>query len=38
MLSCLTTPPENFCTACFSGNYRVLDEEDRADIVAKEER
>jgi amidophosphoribosyltransferase len=38
MLACLTTPPENFCTACFSGNYRVLDEEDRADIVAKEER
>ena len=30
--------PSNFCTACFSGNYRVLDEEDRADVVAKEER
>ena len=38
MLSCLTTPPANFCTACFSGNYRVLDEEHRAGIVAKEER
>jgi amidophosphoribosyltransferase len=38
MLSCLATPSANFCTACFSGNYRVLDEEDRADIVAKEER
>ena len=25
-------------TACFSGRYRVLDEEDHADIVAKEER
>jgi amidophosphoribosyltransferase len=37
MLSCLRTPPKHFCTACFSGNYRVLDE-DRADIVAKEER
>jgi len=38
MLSCLATPAPNFCTACFSGNYRVLDEEDRAGIVAKEER
>jgi amidophosphoribosyltransferase len=38
MLSCLQTPPQNFCTACFSGNYRVLDEEDRAGTVAKEER
>ena len=38
MLSCLTTPPANFCTACFSGNYRVLDDEDRANTVAKEER
>ncbi|MBP1621779.1 MAG: amidophosphoribosyltransferase, partial [Acidobacteria bacterium] len=26
MLACLATPPENFCTACFSGRYRVLDE------------
>jgi amidophosphoribosyltransferase len=26
MLSCLATLPENFCTACFSGRYRVLDE------------
>ena len=38
MLSCLRTSPANFCTACFSGNYRVLDEEDRAGVVAKEER
>jgi hypothetical protein len=34
----LTTPRANFCTACFSGNYRVLDDEDRVGIVAKEER
>ena len=26
MLSCLAMPGENFCTACFSGRYRVLDE------------
>ena len=26
MLSCLATPPENFCTACFSGRYPVLDQ------------
>jgi len=26
MLSCLVTPAENFCTACFSGRYRVLDD------------
>jgi amidophosphoribosyltransferase len=38
MLSCLATPAANFCTACFSGNYRVLDEEDRAGVVAKNER
>jgi amidophosphoribosyltransferase len=38
MLSCLATPAANFCTACFSGNYRVLDAEDRAGVVAKEER
>ncbi len=38
MLSCLATSAANFCTACFSGNYRVLDEDDRAGIVAKEER
>jgi amidophosphoribosyltransferase len=37
MLSCLQTPPQNFCTACFSGNYRVLDE-DRAGVVVKDER
>ena len=23
MLSCVTPPPENFCTACFSGQYRL---------------
>ena len=34
MLSCLRTPPENFCTACFSGRYRVLDEEN-AEVIAK---
>jgi amidophosphoribosyltransferase len=38
MLACLATPAANFCTACFSGNYRVLDEEDRAGTVAKEDR
>jgi amidophosphoribosyltransferase len=37
MLSCLRTPTKHFCTACFSGNYRVLDE-DRAGIVVKDER
>jgi amidophosphoribosyltransferase len=34
MLSCLRTPAANFCTACFSGRYRVLDEE-HADVIAK---
>ncbi len=38
MLACLATPPSNFCTACFSGNYRVLDEAERAGVVAKDER
>jgi len=38
MLACLRTPAPNFCTACFSGNYRVLDKEDRAGGVVKEER
>ena len=37
MLSCLRTPAANFCTACFSGNYRVLDEE-HADVIAKNGR
>jgi amidophosphoribosyltransferase len=27
MLSCLATRAENFCTACFSGRYPVVDEE-----------
>ena len=36
MLACLATPAKHFCTACFSGNYRVLDEEARAQILAKE--
>lgn len=27
MLACLETPAENFCTACFSGRYPVLDAE-----------
>jgi amidophosphoribosyltransferase len=26
MLACLESPPENFCTACFSGRYPVLTE------------
>jgi amidophosphoribosyltransferase len=38
MLSCLATPAANFCTACFSGRYRVLDEEEGAGAVTKEER
>ena len=37
MLSCLATPAESFCTACFSGRYRVLDE-GHAEVLAKEER
>jgi amidophosphoribosyltransferase len=37
MLACLATPPENFCTACFSLRYRVLDA-DHADVLNKEER
>jgi amidophosphoribosyltransferase len=37
MLGCLATPAEHFCTACFSGNYRVLDE-NGVGIVKKEER
>jgi len=37
MLACLDTPRENFCTACFSLRYRVLDAE-HAEVVAKDER
>ena len=37
MLSCLRTPAANFCTACFSGRYRVLDEE-HAEVIAKDAR
>ncbi|MEW6337544.1 MAG: amidophosphoribosyltransferase [Acidobacteriota bacterium] len=36
MLACLTTPPQNFCTACFSGTYRVLDGAVAAGVIAKE--
>ncbi|MFH1176070.1 MAG: amidophosphoribosyltransferase [Acidobacteriota bacterium] len=34
MLACLDTPAACFCTACFSGRYRVLDEE-RAEVLVK---
>ena len=37
MLASLDTPPENFCTACFSLHYRVLDAE-HAEVVTKDER
>jgi amidophosphoribosyltransferase len=37
MLSCLETPAEHFCTACFTNRYRVLDD-NGVGIVAKEER
>ncbi len=37
MLSCLRTPADHFCTACFSGRYRVLDEE-HAEVIAKDAR
>jgi amidophosphoribosyltransferase len=36
MLACLATPSRNFCTACFSGRYPVLAEEEAA--LAKTER
>lgn len=36
MLACLNSPPENFCTACFSGRYPVLASEQ--DVLAKSER
>lgn len=37
MLGCLQAPPEDFCTACFSGRYRVLDES-TSGAIAKDER
>jgi amidophosphoribosyltransferase len=37
MLACLSTPSASFCTACFSGRYRVLDEE-HVEVLAKGER
>lgn len=36
MLSCLATPPQHFCTACFSGRYRVLDGEGAAEVMGKD--
>lgn len=36
MLSCLSTPKENFCTACFTGRYPVLDEDGNAEVLPKE--
>jgi len=38
MLSCLATAPEHFCTACFSGRYRVLDEDGSAVVLPREGR
>ena len=38
MLGCLETPAESFCTACFSGNYRVLDTDGHADVMDKHNR
>ena len=37
MLGCLETPAEHYCTACFTGRYRVLDDVATGAIV-KEER
>lgn len=37
MLGCLETRADDYCTACFSGRYRVL-EDGHAATVAKEER
>jgi amidophosphoribosyltransferase len=37
MLSCFSGPASSFCTACFSGRYRILDG-DEAGVVAKVER
>jgi amidophosphoribosyltransferase len=36
MLSCLATPAKNFCTACFTGRYPVLDEDGNAEVLPKE--
>lgn len=38
MLSCLTTPAVDFCTACFSGRYRVLDEDGDGLVPSREDR
>ena len=38
MLGCLDTPAEDFCTACFSGNYRVLDSDGEVDVLDKPRR
>ncbi len=35
MLSCLETPAENFCTACFSGRYPLLEEQPETLAKAK---
>ncbi len=35
MLACMASP-DRFCTACFSGRYRVLDDEGVAEVIAKE--
>ena len=37
MLACLETPAEHFCTACFSGRYRVVDGDEAAPF-AREDR
>ncbi len=37
MLSCLTSASESFCTACFSLDYRVLDQE-HAEVIEKHKR
>ncbi|GBC79863.1 MAG: amidophosphoribosyltransferase [Acidobacteriota bacterium] len=36
MLACLETPAENFCTACFSGRYPLLETE--SETLAKTQR
>lgn len=36
MLSCLRTPAEHFCTACFSGRYPVLDDDGAAEVMDKD--
>jgi amidophosphoribosyltransferase len=37
MLSCIDSNRGDYCTACFSGRYRVLDD-GAAEVIAKEER